>query len=296
MFYHQPVMPQLVLKYLNVAADKVYVDCTLGEGGHSEFLLNNQIKHLIGIEQDSELIEIAKKRLKEFRNVSFVPGNFKDIDTLLEKKGFKQVDGILFDLGISMFHFKQSQKGFSFVQAQKLDMRLSSTGESAFDIVNSYSEERLADLIYHYGEERFSRRIAKRIVETRKRNPIVTTSELAELIVRAVPPGKIHRKIHPATRTFQALRIAVNSELKNLETALEKAIRILSPDGRICVISYHSLEDRIVKYLFRKYHRSEDSDIKIEILTKKPIRPEYEEVRNNKSARSAKLRAARRIR
>jgi len=290
-------MPDLVLKYLNVAADKVYVDCTLGEGGHSEFILKNyRIKLLIGIEQDSELIAIAKERLKIYENVIFINGNFKDLDRLLEKIGIERVDGILFDLGISMYHIKKSEKGFSFQQELPLDMRLSSKGESAKDIVNYYSEQALSKIIWTYGEERFAQRIARFIVNHREKEPIRTTRQLAEIIKKAVPSRYWQKRLHPATRTFQALRIVVNNELSNLEIGVKKAIEMLSLYGRICVISYHSLEDRIVKQQFKFYeYRKDGTEGSIKILTKKPVKPSDEEIKKNRSARSAKLRAAEKI-
>lgn len=289
MFYHQPVMPAMVLKYLNVAADKVYIDCTLGEGGHSEFILKNcDIKLLVGIEQDSELIEIAKKRFKNYKNIIIIQGNFKDLDMLIEKTGIKTADGFLFDLGLSMYHFKKSNKGFSFQQEAPLDMRFSKEDISAEVIVNQYPQKELVNILRNYGEERFAQRIASAIMRARQKTRIQTTTQLAQIIEKAVPRKYWQKRIHPATRTFQALRIAVNNELENLEMGLKKAIERLSPGGRVCVISYHSLEDRIVKNIFKSYEKQG----LIKILTKKPITPSAEEINKNRSARSAKLRAA----
>lgn len=293
MFYHHPVVPETVLKYLNVAADKVYVDCTLGEGGHSEFILKNcDIKLLVGIEQDSELIEIAKLRLKNFTNVVIIQGNFKDLDMLLEKTGIKSADGFLFDLGLSMYHFKKSNKGFSFQQEAPLDMRFSGENISAESIVNQYSQKEIANILRNYGEERFAHRIASAIVRARQKIRIQTTTQLAQIVEKAVPRKYRHKRIHPATRTFQALRIAVNNELENLELGLKKAIERLSLAGRVCVISYHSLEDRIVKNIFKFYEKQG----LIKILTRKPLTPSAEELNRNRSARSAKFRAAEKIR
>ncbi len=289
MYYHQPVMKELVLKYLNVATNKVYVDSTLGEGGHSEIILNyNNIKLLVGIEQDEELMNIAKKRLSTHKNFICLNGNFKDIDTLIDSIGIKRVDGILYDLGVSMYHLQKSEKGLSFKRDLPLDMDLSGASNKSIEIINKYSEKELADIIYRYGEERFSHRIARLIVKERDKGIIDTTGKLADIVKRAIPKKNWSRHLHPAARTFQALRIAVNDELSNLDKSLKKVPSILNKNGRIVVISYHSLEDRIVKYTF-KYFEKEGI---MKILTKKPLTASEDELKLNRSARSAKLRVA----
>lgn len=281
-----------VIKYLDMAADKVYVDCTLGEGGHSYFFLKNfNLKLLIGIEQDPILIEIGKERLKEFNNFKAIRGNFKDLDLLLENSGIKEVDGIFFDLGVSMFHFKSSGRGFSFQRDEELDMRLNCEGIKASDVVNNFSFEELFKIIKDYGEERFARKIAKAIIEYREREKIERTFQLVEIVKKAIGFRKGKRRIHPATRTFQALRIYVNNELNNLRVGIEKAIKILKKNGRIVILSYHSLEDRIVKERFKLYER----DGILKILTKKPVKADKDEILENISSRSAKLRAAEKI-
>ncbi|MBU1077669.1 MAG: 16S rRNA (cytosine(1402)-N(4))-methyltransferase RsmH [Spirochaetes bacterium] len=302
MYYHKPVMPAEVLKYLAVTADNVYIDCTTGEGGHSELILKNyKVKQLICIEQDKELLRIAEKRLKEYSNVLFINGNFNDLKNIVIDHKIRKIDGLLFDLGLSMFHYKGSSKGFSFEQDVKLDMRLNpSIKVSAYDIINLYSDQELRKTIWAYGEERWTNLIVKQIVKKRARAHIRTTGELRNLIEETVPRKFWKKGLHPATRTFQALRIAVNQELFNLEEVLKDSIKVLSKNGRIAVISYHSLEDRIVKNFFRLYSKGYDDtgmehqDNKgiLKVLTKKPIKADAGEIRNNRSARSAKLRCA----
>ncbi len=302
MYYHKPVMPAEVVKYLAVTADNVYVDCTTGEGGHSELLLKNkQVKLLICIEQDKDLLKIAKKRLEKYDNVVFINDNFSNINNIVKDLNVDTVDGILFDLGLSTYHYKGSPKGFSFENDNKLDMRLNpSLLVSAYDIVNSYSSDELKKLIWAYGEERWTNVIVKNIVYERKKVKISTTGQLKQIVERSIPKKFWKKGLNPATRTFQAIRIAVNNELCNLEKVLKDSVDILSDNGRIVVISYHSLEDRIVKNFFRLYSKgydekgNEHSEKKgiLNVLTKKPERPGIEEIRNNRSARSAKMRAA----
>lgn len=302
MYYHKPVMPTEVLKYLAVTTDNVYIDCTTGEGGHSELLLRTcKVKLLICIEQDSELIKIAKERLKKYNNVLFINDNFINIKNIIKNLKINSVDGFLFDLGLSTFHYKESSKGFSFNKDQELDMRLDKClGISAYDIVNSYSEDELKKIIWAYGEERWTNLIVKNIIKQRKNKKIQTTSQLKEIIAKTIPRKFWRKGLHPATRTFQALRIEVNHELSNLENVLSHSINLLSKNGRIVVISYHSLEDRIVKYFFRLYSSGYDENGImheqkkgiLKVLTKKPVRADVNEVQTNKSARSAKLRCA----
>ncbi len=302
MIFHKPVMPDETLKYLAVSSDNVYVDCTTGEGGHSELLLET-IKgiNLVCVEQDRDLLSVAKERLKKYKNVYYVNNNFKNMRDILRKLKIKKINGILLDLGLSIYHYKESPKGFSFDREERLDMRLSRDLKmSAYDIVNFYPEKQLRKIIWAFGEERWTNQIVWNVVKHRKDHRINTTVQLKKLIEKAVPRKFWKQGLHPATRTFQALRIAVNNELSNLEDTLNEAVNVLSADGRIVVISYHSLEDRIVKNFFRLFSTGYD-DMGIEhadkkgilnVLTKKPIVPGEDEVRRNRSSRSAKLRSA----
>jgi len=301
--FHIPVLTKEILNYLNLKEGGVYIDCTLGGGGHSKAILENIYPQgsLVGIDQDKEAIETAKEELKSYIDkVKLIKGNFKNLDGILSDLKIKTISGIVFDLGVSSHQLKKKERGFSFQEDSYLDMRMDLTQEFKADILlNSYSEKDLAEIFEKYGEERFSRRIARLIVTERKKKAITTTKELTDLIIRSLPRTKkrLTWRIHPATRVFQAIRIEVNQELKALEKGLNQAIRALEDKGRICVISYHSLEDRIVKHLFKKVEREgKDQEIYgLKIITKKPIRPSPEEVRNNPKARSAKLRVAEKI-
>lgn len=256
---------------------------------------------LIGIDQDIEAIETAKEELKRYVDkVKLVKGNFKNLEEILSVLKIETVSGIIFDLGVSFHQLKEKERGFSFKEDSHLDMRMDLTQEFNADILlNSYSEKDLAEIFEKYGEERFFRRIARLIVTERKKKAITTTKQLSDLVIRSLPRTKKRHtwRIHPATRIFQAIRIEVNQELKALETGLNQAIRALEDKGRICVISYHSLEDRIVKHLFKEVEREGkgQGDYGLKIITKKPIRPSSEEIRENPKARSAKLRVAEKI-
>ena len=284
---HVPVLLEKVLEYLRIRPNGVYVDATVGLGGHSAEILKS-LEHggrLIGIDQDDETLLEVSKRIRGDR-VTLLKGNFENMSALLADISIERVDGILMDLGLSSFQLLSAGRGFSFRSDAPLDMRMdTSCDTTAADIVNHASEKDLADLIYQYGEERYSRRIARAIVRVR---PLGTCSELAGVIASAMPR---RGRLHPATRTFQALRIAVNRELEVLPVALESAVSLLSPAGRLCVISYHSLEDRIVKNSFR--------DMKgqglLDLITPKPVPPAREEVLENPKARSAKLRVAEKL-
>ncbi len=286
---HYPVMHEEVLENLTLPRDRetVLIDCTTGEGGHTKlFLESYPLVTVIGLDRDSEIQKKAIERLKEYGD-RFRPVNtwFNDY---LSSRDSESADGILFDLGISIFHYEESERGFSFRKDEELDMRLdSSQSLSAETIVNEYSEEELADVIYKYGEERYSRRIARAIGERRKEKRIKTSKELGEIIWAAVPREYRYGRIHPATRTFQALRIEVNRELDRIEPALTEAMRVLKKGGRIAVITFHSLEDRIVKWTF-KDRAEKYGDIRI--LTKKPIIPTDKECDENPPSRSSKLR------
>uniref|UniRef100_A0A7C3RKN3 Ribosomal RNA small subunit methyltransferase H n=1 Tax=Dictyoglomus thermophilum TaxID=14 RepID=A0A7C3RKN3_DICTH len=286
---HKPVMLDKVLYYLKVTPGKIYIDATCGLGGHSSAILRelNRSGLLIGIDRDIESLEIAKNRLKIYGD-NFVLFNttFDRIPEVLEKLSIAKVDGILFDLGFSSYHIEKSKRGFSFQRPEEpLDMRFSKDDSlTAEYILNNFSEEELAEIFYKYGEEPNAYKIARKIVERRKIKPLKYVGDLLEVIGKNIQ----NYKKHPATRIFQALRIAVNRELDLLERSLEITSHILNPQGRIVVITYHSLEDRIVKN-FLKNNRD-----KFEIITKKPVVPSKEEIENNKRARSAKLRVGER--
>lgn len=302
-FFHSPVLTKEILKYLDFKKGGVYIDCTLGGGGHSKAILENIYPHglLIGIDQDIEAIEIAKEELKScIDKVKLVKGNFKNLAKILSNLKIETVSGIVFDLGVSFHQLKEKERGFSFKEDSHLDMRMNLTQKfNADTLINSYSEKDLAEIFEKYGEERFSKRIARLIVAERKKKAISTTKQLSDLIIRSLPRTKKRHtwRIHPATRVFQAIRIEVNQELEALRMGLNQAIRVLEDKGRICVISYHSLEDRIVKHLFKEVEREgkEQKNYGLKIVTKKPVRPSSEEVRNNPKARSAKLRVAEKI-
>ncbi len=267
----------------------VYVDCTIGLGGHTKRILEKNSKaFVIGIDRDPQALEVAKENLKAFEGrFSLYHANYKDLDIVLNQEGIDKVDGFLFDLGISMFQIK-SARGFSFQRDDPLDMRMNpEDSKTAYQVVNHYSQKDLERIIRDYGEERYAKKIAQAIVLYRSKKPIETTKELADIVVSVLP--KRYSKIHPATKTFQAIRIEVNDELKSLEIALEKTIPFLRTSSRIVVISFHSLEDRIVKNFFKQ-----NSHI-LKSLTKKPIIPTMEEVKQNPASRSAKLRAGERL-
>ena len=290
---HYPVMHREVLGNLPIPeGDSLLVDCTTGEGGHTSLFLSSYPSlRVIGIDRDKEIQKKAIERLAPFGD-RFRPVNGW-FDEVLSALPSESADAILFDLGISMFHYVESERGFSFRTEEKLDMRLNpEAGMSAADIVNGYSEENLADVIYRYGEERYSRRIARAIVEKRSEAPIEGSAELAEIIRLAVPRDYRYGRIHPATRTFQALRIEVNKELDRIVPALTEAIRVLRKGGRIAIITFHSLEDRKVKWFFKDEAAAENA--RIRILTKKPIIPSEEEEKENPPSRSAKLRVVER--
>ena len=300
---HVPVMLAEVLDLLGrVQSPSAVLDCTLGEGGHAEAILARHPSiGYVGIDADPEARERATRRLSPFaERLRIVPGYFDEALGVLLAEGGAAVAGCsakpgfaLFDLGVSMYHFEGSGRGFSYQADEPLDMRLSPDAErSAADLVNGLREDELADIIYRYGEERLSRRIAKAIVEARTRSPVRSSAKLADVVRGAVPAAYRHGRIHPATRTFQALRIAVNSELARVERALPLAAELLAPGGILSVISFHSLEDRIAKLAFRALVRESGW----EDLSKKPMLPSEAECAANPASRSAKLRAARKPR
>ncbi len=299
---HQPVLLQEILEYLDPKYGEIFIDGTFGFGGHGLSILDKVgVKgKVIGIEADDEILEKFKSNHQQLDNSNLIlfSGNYADMDSIVKKHDINQVDGVLLDLGYNSYHVDQSLKGFSFKEDQVLDMRynrvqneewkVKSNTQTAAEIINSYPEKELYRFIRDYGEERYAGRIAKAIVNSRKRGKILTTSQFVEVIRSAVPARYIYGRIHYATRTFQALRIEVNDELNTVELGLQSTIKILRGGGKIGVITFHSLEDRIVKHFFR------DSK-ELEVLTKKPIVASREEVRDNPRARSAKLRIAKRI-
>jgi 16S rRNA (cytosine1402-N4)-methyltransferase len=286
---HVPVLLQEVLTWLDPRPGGLYVDATVGTGGHAEAILERILPggRLVGLDRDPEALAVARRRLERFGEaVQLVQANFADLHYVLRALGIARVQGVLMDLGVSGLQLAAPHRGFSFRLAGPLDMRMDPASPvTAADLVNRLSEKELAELLRRYGEEPFAPRIAREIV---RRRPLSTTQELREAILRAVPRRAWPRRVDVATRTFQALRIAVNRELEALEQALPQAAEVLDPGGRLVVISFHSLEDRIVKHTLRRAKS-------LRVLTPKPIRPSPEEVRRNPHARSARLRAAERV-
>jgi 16S rRNA (cytosine1402-N4)-methyltransferase len=283
-------MLHAVIGMLKVEHGGIYIDATIGLGGHAEAILKliGPEGKLIGIDRDEDALQEAEKRLSG-KQVVLKRGSFSDMKSLLHAEGFTAVDGILFDLGVSMLQLKDISRGFSFLSEQRLDMRMDRKQKtSAWDVVNRYPENILERIIREFGEDRLSRKIARAIVLTRQKKRVETCRELSG-IVEAVYGGR--GKTHPATKTFQALRIEVNRELEQLKGGLEAAVQLLKQGGRLCVLSYHSLEDRIVKH-FLSYSAKQGL---LKTLTRKPLQPDPEEKRRNPSSRSAKLRAAERL-
>jgi 16S rRNA (cytosine1402-N4)-methyltransferase len=279
---------------LQLAPGKAVVDATCGTGGHSEKILEAIIPggKLIAVDRDEESLAVCRDRLKSYAGAClFAHSNFAQLGDILKGQGIKKIDAILFDLGVSSFQLEDPQRGFSFQREGPLDMRLDrSSYISAYDLLNNLNEEEISSLLWNFGQERWHNRIARFLVEERERHPIATTSQLAGIVARSIP-GRYRRgyyRIHPATRTFQAVRIAVNRELENLESALNAAVGLLHKQGRICVISFHSLEDRIVKWGFRRLAAAGE----VEIITAKPLTPLPSEAEANPLSRSAKMRVA----
>ena len=304
-FKHYTVMLQEAVNALECNEGKLYIDCTLGGGGHSELILKRigQNGKLIAFDIDQDAINHAQERLKDYKNLTIIKSSYTNVKTELAKLGIKKISGgALLDLGASYHQLTKAERGFSFSKDAPLDMRFNMDSDfSAYDVINTYSEDDLVRIFSEYGEERFSKRIAKKIIEIRKIKPVRTTKELADLIVEATPHIKSH--IHPATRVFQAVRIEVNNELKNVKIVLNDILDLLDVGGIIAVISFHSLEDRIVKKIF-KYESAKCrcNDIickcpppRIELVNKKPISASDEEIKENPPSRSAKLRVARKI-
>jgi 16S rRNA (cytosine1402-N4)-methyltransferase len=291
---HAPVLTAEVLQYLRPERGGLFVDCTVGLGGHSRALLEAGATRVVGLDRDLQALAAARETLAPWADrVELVHADYRALDEVLDRHGISLVDGALADLGVSSLQLDAPGRGFSFQRDEPLDMRMDATiGETAADLVARSTERDLADAIYAYGEERFSRRIAHAIVEARRAQPIATTGGLAAIVRRALP-RRGHMRIDPATRTFQALRIWVNQELDGLDRFLEAAVRRLRIGARLVVISFHSLEDRLVKHTLRPLQQSRDAAVRV--LTRKPVVPGDEEVRRNPRARSAKLRAAERM-
>jgi 16S rRNA (cytosine1402-N4)-methyltransferase len=294
---HVPVLQKEVLYYLDPKPNENFIDCTIGEAGHTVAILekNGPKGKVLGIELDPELYkrlkaaEIKNEKLKIKNRLILVNDSYVNLKEIVEKYNFKDISGILFDLGMSSWHLEKSERGFSFLKNEPLDMRYNLANQlTAEKILNFWSQRNLEKILKEYGQEKFSRQISKNIINYRRVNPIETTFQLVEIIKRSTPGWYHRQKIHPATKTFQSLRIAVNDELNNLEKALPQALEILKKGGRLVAISFHSLEDRIVKNFFR----AEAKTGKIQILTKKPIKPSIQEIKNNPRSRSARLRAA----
>ncbi len=287
---HVPAMREEVLEALKIESSGIYVDATVGLGGHAEGIMQRAGDcTLIGIDRDDKAIEIARERLRDYKTVHFVRDSFSNIGTAVRNLGYDKVTGILLDLGVSTLHLKSEGRGFSFLKDEPLDMRMDRRQTlTAEAVVNKYSEKALADIIWQYGEERFSRRIARAITYARHIKPISSCGDLARIVERSV---RRRGRIHPATRTFQAFRIEVNKELEELPIAIETGAELLDTGGRLCVLSYHSLEDRIVKNAFKKLAK----DGLFNIITKKPLVPGRQERQLNPSSRSVKLRVGEKI-
>ncbi len=309
-FQHVPIMLNEVLEYMEIKSGGVYVDGTLGGAGHSIEIARRMQPggRLIGIDQDEEAIAASSERLKEFKDsVIIVHNNFRNIKSVVENAGFSAVDGILMDIGVSSHQIDQEERGFSYMQDGPLDMRMDkSRALTAEDLLNDLSEKELSRIIKEYGEENWAVRISKFICDERSKNRIKTTGQLVEIIKKAIPAAARKEGGHPAKRTFQALRIAVNDELRVLESAVKDAVSILAPGGRLAVITFHSLEDRIVKTLFNSMEKpctcphtipicmcGKQPELKV--VTRKPVTATQEELELNSRAKSAKLRVAERV-
>jgi 16S rRNA (cytosine1402-N4)-methyltransferase len=299
-YKHIPVLVEEIVQFVRPRAGAAYVDATLGEGGHAQALLYASAPsgRLIGIDRDAEVLEVARQRLRPFgARVDFVHGHVAELPSILAGLQLAQVDGIVLDLGVSSYQLETAERGFSFARQGPLDMRMDRTmAQTAAMLVNTLGESELVGVIQRYGEERWARRIARAIVRARRQAPLQSTQALAAVITHVIPPTARPPRLHPATRTFQALRIAVNEELSTLEASLKSAIACLNPGGRLCVIAYHSLEDRIVKRTFQDCATGlEAASPPVRILTRKPVTSTPAERQANPRARSAKLRALERL-
>lgn len=308
-FKHVSVLLNECIEALDIKKDGIYVDCTLGGAGHSSHILKHLSLEgtLIGIDQDKDALSAAKERLKDYKNVKYVHSNFYNIDNVLEELEIEKVDGILMDLGVSSYQLDEASRGFSYMQDAALDMRMNRDNDfSAYEIINNYKEEDLYKIIKEYGEERFAKRIANFIVNRRIEKPIETTFELVDIIKAAIPAKMRREGPHPAKRTFQAIRIEVNSELKILNKTIEDGVKRLNKGGRMAIITFHSLEDRIVKLKFRELENPCTCPKEFPICicgktplakstSKKGIIPTDKEIEENPRSRSAKLRVIERL-
>lgn len=310
MFHHVTVLKNEAVEGLNIKENGVYVDCTLGGAGHSALIaskLGTKGK-LICIDQDDKAIENARSLLSEWNDrIILVKSNFRKLHQVIDDLGYEKVDGVLYDLGVSSPQLDEAERGFSYNHDAPLDMRMDQHSSlTAYDVVNRWDEVDIANVIYRYGEEKFSRRIARKIIEQRAESPIETTFQLVEVIKQGIPAAARRKGPHPAKRTFQAIRIAVNDELQAFEDSLGQALQSIHVQGRISVITFHSLEDRICKQFFKSQNESCTcppgfpqcvcgQEQKLKIITKKPILPSKEEVEGNPRARSAKLRIAEKL-
>lgn len=303
-FKHVSVLLNECIEALNIKENGIYVDCTLGGAGHSSEIVKNLSKkgRLIGIDQDTDALKAAKERLKDYGNVTFVHNNFYNIKEIIENLNIEAVDGILMDLGVSSYQLDTGERGFSYMKDGLLDMRMNRDDYlSAHDVVNNYSEEELYKVIKEYGEEKFAKRIANFIVKAREKEEIKTTFELVDIIKAAIPAKARREGPHPAKRTFQAIRIEVNGELRILDKAIRDGVEKLNKGGRMAIITFHSLEDRIVKTVYKDLQNPctcpKEFPIctcgkkpTVKLITRKPIDPSKEEVEMNPRSRSAKLR------
>ena len=308
-FKHVSVLLNECIEGLDIKEDGIYVDGTLGGGGHSSEILKNLSKNglLIGIDQDTDALKAAGLRLHNYENVKYVHSNFYNIDSILNDLGIEKIDGMLMDLGVSSYQLDTGDRGFSYMQDAPLDMRMNRENSlSAYEVVNEYDEEEIYRIIRDYGEEKFAKRIARFIVQNREVKPIETTLELVEIIKNAIPAKARREGPHPAKRTFQAIRIEVNSELSILNKAIEDGVNRLNKGGRMAIITFHSLEDRIVKIKFKELATACTcprefpicickNTAKVKLVTRKPIEPTDKEVEENPRSRSAKLRVVKKI-
>ncbi len=307
-YIHKSVLLDESIEGLNIREDGIYVDCTLGGGGHTEEILKRATKgKVIGIDQDDYAIERAEEKLGNFKNFIPVKNNFSNIDEILDNQNIEKIDGIIFDLGVSSFQLDIPERGFSYNNDMPLDMRMDkSQTTTARHIVNGYEEHELSRILWDYGEEKWAARIAKFIVQEREHEFIETTGQLVSIIKKAIPKQVRQEGSHPAKKTFQAIRIEVNRELEILENTVKSAVERLNEKGRICVITFHSLEDRIIKNTFAELNKDCicppefpkcmcDHRRKLKIITKKPIIPSEDEIAENRRAHSAKLRIGERV-
>jgi len=292
---HVPVLLKEVIDYLNPQANENFIDATVGQGGHTTSILekNKPKGKVLGIEMDIDIYKELKEKMAKMSNrLILINDSYVNLKKIVKKNDFKPIHGILFDLGLCSWHLEASKRGFSYLRDEPLDMRFNPKNDlTAAEIINFWDIERIEEILREFGEEKYARRISLAIKEVRKKERIVGTQQLVDILKRVLPKNYDKKRIHFATRTFQALRIAVNNELQVIEDGIKQAIKILEPGGKIAVISFHSLEDRIVKNLFRE--KAETGELNI--LTKKPITASLEEIRNNSRSRSAKLRIAEKL-